>query len=61
MNDALATLDPTSPNNWADPTARYVVEVRPPRIGEWYISGSKLVRCDAELRHVRCAVIVGIA
>lgn len=60
MSD-IHQLDPDGPNNWADPDTHYIVEVRPPKIGEWYLSGAKIYRSDHNYRHVQQCVIVGIA
>lgn len=60
MSD-IHQLDPTDPNNWADPATHYVVQVRPPKTGEWYLSGAKIYCSDHDAKHVQQVVIVGIA
>jgi hypothetical protein len=60
MNDIRA-LDPTNPNNWADPDTHYIVEVRPPKAGEAYLAGAKIFFADHDARFVKQVVIVGVA
>ena len=57
--NALATLDPTNPNNWADTAATYRVVVRPPRKGEWFLTGAKLTFASKDY-FTAAPVIVGI-
>lgn len=53
-------FDPTSPNNWCDPTARYIVEVRPPQMDELFITGAKISKADRNYTAAAYPVIVGI-
>lgn len=62
MNPAevFKDLNPESPNCWAPTFVRYLVEVRRPKPGEWYLAGAKLWQVKAEPKHIVQAVIVDV-
>lgn len=47
------------PNNWADPTVTYLVQVRPPQPDEQFLNGRKIHVADHSYANTAYPVVIG--
>lgn len=48
------------PNVFADPNVTYVVEVRPPRMGEQFLTGAKIQTAEKDYKATSYPVIIWV-